>query len=99
MAPVKVAVFPLVNKDNLPEKAEEVYDEIKKCFTSAVLDGSGSIGKRYRRMDEVGTPYCITIDHDTLKNNTVTIRDRDSMKQERVKIKELVNYLYDKLSS
>jgi len=99
MAPVKVAVFPLVNKDNLPERAEKIYDEVKKCFTSAVLDGSGSIGKRYRRMDEVGTPYCITVDHDTLKNNTVTVRDRDSMKQERVKIKELVKYLYDKIYS
>jgi glycyl-tRNA synthetase len=99
MAPIPVAVFPLMKKGGLSEKAEEVYDVIKGKFTSAFYDEAGSIGKRYRRMDEVGTPYCVTIDYDTLKDNTVTVRDRDSMKQKRIKIDKLVNYLYEQVSS
>ncbi len=88
LAPIKIAVFPLMKKDGLDEKATEVYEAIRKEFTT-FYDVSGSIGRRYARQDEVGTPYCITIDHDSLKNNDVTIRDRDTTKQIRIKIKDL----------
>lgn len=88
LAPVQVAVFPLMKKDKLPEKAKKVYNILKEFYVCQ-YDEVGSIGKRYRRMDEIGTPYCITIDHQTLKDDTVTVRDRDSMKQERVKISQL----------
>lgn len=93
MAPVQVAVFPLVNKDGLPEKAYKIFWELNKDIV-AVYDDSGSIGKRYRRQDERGTPYCITVDYDTLKDKTVTIRERDSMKQKRVPTKEILKSLY-----
>jgi glycyl-tRNA synthetase len=93
VAPYTVAVFPLVNKDKLPKLAEEVHNELKCCY-KCFYDSSGSIGKRYRRMDEIGTPFCITIDYDSLKKKDVTVRYRDTMKQERVKIKELHTYLY-----
>ena len=92
IAPYKVAVFPLLNKDGLPEKALEVYEILKKEF-HCFYDSKGSIGRRYRRMDEIGTPFCVTIDHETLEDDTVTIRDRDTMKQIRVKIESLVENL------
>ena len=88
IAPIKSAVFPLVNKDKLPEFAEKVYDEIKNEFKT-FFDNKGSIGKMYRRMDEIGCKCMVTIDHDSLKNNDVTIRDVATMKQVRVKVKEL----------
>jgi len=88
IAPVEVAVFPLVNKDKIPEKAEEVYELIKKDF-NVFYDSKGSIGKMYRRMDEIGCITMITVDHDSLKDNDVTLRDRDSMKQIRVKVSDL----------
>ncbi len=92
LAPVQVAVFPLLkNKPELVEKAREVYQALKKDFRCE-FDDNGNVGKRYRRQDEIGTPYCITIDFDTLTDDTVTVRDRDTMKQERVKIGELVTY-------
>ena len=94
IAPVRVAVFPLLkNKPALVEKAREVYSLLRKNITGVVFDDNGNIGKRYRRQDEIGTPHCITIDFDTLENETVTLRDRDSGKQERVKISELINYI------
>jgi len=97
MAPYKVAVFPLLkNKPKLVKKSCEVYNNLNKEFNSAYDDNS-SIGKRYRRQDEAGTPYTITIDFDSLKNDDVTLRDRDTMKQERIKIGELVDYLKEKL--
>jgi glycyl-tRNA synthetase len=88
LAPIKAAILPLVNKDGLPEKAEEIMNLLKydHICTSEVKD---TIGKRYRRQDAIGTPYCITVDHDTLTDNCVTIRDRDTMKQERVSIDKL----------
>ncbi|GAB4130727.1 MAG: glycine--tRNA ligase [Bacteroidia bacterium] len=88
LAPIKAAVLPLVNKDGLPEKAQEIIDLLKydHIITSEEKD---SIGKRYRRQDAIGTPYCITVDHQTLEDNTVTIRERDTMKQERVSIDNL----------
>jgi glycyl-tRNA synthetase len=92
LAPVKVAVLPLLNKDGLPEKAREIVDQLKLHF-NLQYDAKDAIGRRYRRQDAIGTPYCITIDHDTLNDNCVTIRERDSMKQERVsidKVREIV---------
>ena len=89
LAPIKVAVFPLLkNKPELVEKAKEVFDNLKIKFMCE-FDDNGNIGKRYRRQDEIGTPFCVTIDFDTLKDNAVTVRDRDTMKQERIKISDL----------
>jgi glycyl-tRNA synthetase len=96
IAPYTVCVFPLVKKDGLDEKAKEVHEMLKKHFDS-FYDNSGSIGRRYARADEIGTPFCITIDYDTMKDDTVTIRDRDTTKQERVKIKDLVKIICNKL--
>jgi glycyl-tRNA synthetase len=90
LAPYKVAVLPLVAKDNLPEKAREIMDKLKLNFQCS-YEEKDSIGRRYRRQDAIGTPYCITIDNETLENNTVTIRDRDTMKQERISIEEITN--------
>jgi len=94
LAPYKVAVLPLSKK--LSEKAEEVYENLSKKFMCE-YDESGSIGKRYRRQDEIGTPFCVTIDFDTLEDNTVTIRDRDTMEQVRVKIDDLEKWIEDKI--
>ena len=94
LAPYKAAVLPLSKK--LSEKANEVYDKLSKNFMCD-YDEAGSIGKRYRRQDEIGTPYCITVDFDTLEDESVTIRDRDSMEQVRVKIDELENWLNEKI--
>ncbi len=88
LAPTKVAVLPLTKKDGLPEKARELIDALKFDFT-AQYDEKDAIGKRYRRQDAIGTPYCVTIDHQTLEDNTVTIRDRDTMKQVRVAMEEV----------
>ncbi len=93
LAPVKLAVLPLSKK--LGEKAEEIYALLSSKY-AAQYDDTGSIGKRYRRQDEIGTPYCITVDFDTLENGSVTIRHRDSMEQERMTMEELLNYLSDK---
>jgi len=92
LAPIKVAVFPLLkNKPELVKKARAIYDNLKLHFMCE-FDDHGNIGKRYRRQDEIGTPYCVTVDFDSLEKDDVTVRDRDSMKQERVKIDELVDY-------
>ena len=88
LAPIKAAILPLVKKDGLPEKAREILDELKFEF-KCVYDEKDSIGKRYRRQDAVGTPFCITIDHQTLEDNMVTVRHRDSMEQDRVAISDL----------
>lgn len=93
LAPVKVAVFPLLkNKPELVNKAKEAFNLLKEEFSSE-FDDNGNIGKRYRRQDEIGTPLCVTIDFDTLSDETVTVRDRDTMKQERVPLKELKNHI------
>ncbi len=94
LAPFKVAVLPLSKK--LSEKAEEVYTQLSKKFMCD-YDVAGSIGKRYRREDEIGTPYCVTVDFDTLEDNTVTVRDRDTMEQVRVKIDELEAWISNKV--
>ncbi|MFA5934736.1 MAG: glycine--tRNA ligase [Candidatus Paceibacterota bacterium] len=99
VAPIKIAVFPLLkNKPQLVEKAKEVYKILKKEFGAVMFDDNGNIGKRYRRQDEIGTPYCITIDFDTIeKDSMVTLRDRDTGNQERVVIEKLVDFLKTKI--
>jgi glycyl-tRNA synthetase len=90
LAPVKTAVFPLLkNKPELVERAREVYQTVKKKYGAVMWDDNGNIGKRYRRQDEIGTPQCVTIDFDTLEDGTVTVRDRDTTKQTRIKIEDL----------
>ena len=94
LAPYKVAVSPLLkNKPELVEKAREVYQDLKKVFDAVMWDDNGNIGKRYRRQDEIGTPHCVTIDFQTLEDNTVTVRNRDTTQQERVSINDLVTKL------
>jgi glycyl-tRNA synthetase len=88
LAPVKACIMPLVKKDGLPEKAREIMNQLKFDFKCA-YDEKDSIGKRYRRQDAVGTPFCITVDHQTLEDGMVTIRHRDTMSQERVAISDL----------
>ncbi len=96
LAPYKVAVFPLLaNKPELVSKARKVFEMLKNDFT-AVWDDRGNIGKRYYSQDEIGTPFCLTIDFDTLQDDTVTLRDRDTMQQERVKISEVKDFLKEK---
>ncbi len=92
-APYQVAVFPLVNKDKIPEKAREIFNSLKKARIFSLYDRGGSIGRRYARADEIGIPACITVDYDTLEDDTVTVRERDSKKQERVKIEELSKHI------
>ncbi len=95
LAPYKVAVLPLIKK-NHSEKAMEIYEMLSKNFMTS-YDEAGNIGKRYRRADAIGTPFCVTIDNDTLENDTVTLRERDSMKQITLKVEELVAYISDKV--
>ena len=97
LAPVKVAVMPLVRKDGLPEKAREIIDNLRFDF-KCQYDEKDSIGKRYRRQDAIGTPFCVTVDHQTLEDNTVTIRFRDSMEQQRVAIDQLQNIIGEQVS-
>jgi glycyl-tRNA synthetase len=97
VAPIKVGVFPLMKKDGLPEVADEVYRAVRRRF-NAFYDDSGAIGRRYRRMDEAGTPFCVTVDQETLAERTVTVRDRDAMTQERVSIDRLLEYLTPKVT-
>jgi len=96
LAPIKLAILPLVKKDGLPEKARQIIDELRFDF-KCQYDEKDSIGKRYRRQDAIGTPFCATVDHDTLQDNTVTVRDRDSMEQIRVPIDELRSLISDKV--
>ncbi|MFH0854118.1 MAG: glycine--tRNA ligase [bacterium] len=97
IAPYKVAVFPLMrNKEEIVNKAKSVYDELKLKFMTA-WDDNGNVGKRYRRQDEIGTPWCITVDYQTLEDNTVTIRDRDTMEQIRVGVEELGRWFDNRL--
>ncbi len=96
LAPVKAAVLPLVKKDGLPELAQKIMDMLKFDF-NCQYDEKDSIGKRYRRQDAIGTPFCITVDHDSIENGTVTLRYRDSMKQDRVKIEELPGIIHQQV--
>jgi glycyl-tRNA synthetase len=98
LAPIKIAILPLSKKEELAKPSEEIYQTLRKYWMTQ-YDETGSIGKRYRRQDEIGTPYCVTIDFDTLNDQAVTVRDRDTMQQERVKIPELLAYFQEKLQS
>ena len=95
LAPYKVAVLPLSKK--LSEDAEKVYEELQEYF-SVTFDETGSIGKRYRRQDEIGTPYCVTFDFDSLEDNMVTVRDRDTMEQIRIPIDQVEKYISEKIA-
>ena len=92
-----MGVFPLVKKDGLSELARDIEVGLREDFTT-FYDQGGAIGRRYRRQDEIGTPFCVTVDFDTLGDQAVTVRDRDTMQQERVAIAELVGYLKDKFN-
>jgi glycyl-tRNA synthetase len=96
IAPIKVAVLPLMKKAKLEDISQKINQDLQKKYR-VEYDVSGSIGKRYRRQDEIGTPLCVTIDYDSLDDNSVTVRDRDTMKQERISLSNLEKYLYDKL--
>jgi glycyl-tRNA synthetase len=97
IAPTKLAILPLVKKDGLPEIARELMTACKGSFM-CFYEEKDAIGKRYRRHDAIGTPFCVTVDHESLENNTVTIRHRDSMVQERVSIKELYSIIDSQVS-
>jgi glycyl-tRNA synthetase len=98
IAPVKAAVLPLSKKPELSGLAKDVFAEIAGDY-NVEYDETQSIGKRYRRQDEIGTPFCITVDFDSLEDKAVTVRERDTMKQERIKIEELKAYLDEKIKS
>jgi glycyl-tRNA synthetase len=98
LSPIKVAVFPLVNRDGMPEIARSIEKKLRQHLR-VFYDDSGAVGRRYRRQDEVGTPYCITVDSQSLEDNTVTIRDRDSMEQIRVGADNILVFLKEKLDS
>ena len=97
LAPVKAAVLPLVKKDGMPEVAIDLYRRLKRQM-ACQYDEKGSVGRRYARQDEAGTPWCLTIDGQTLSDQTVTLRDRDSLVQERVPLAEVVDMLRDRLA-
>jgi glycyl-tRNA synthetase len=98
LAPIKVAVFPLLkNKPELTDKAREIYKTLREEFGQVAWDDNGNIGKRYRRQDEIGTPYCVTIDFETLQDNCVTLRDRDTTTQQRVPIEQIIDTLKSSL--
>ena len=98
LAPVKVAVLPLQKKNGLPEIAKEIVASLRRRGWMVEYDESGSIGKRYRRQDEIGTPWCVTVDFDSAEQKTVTIRDRDSMEQVKVQIDQVTDWVAQKLS-
>ena len=96
LAPVKAAIFPLVKKEGMPEIARNIFNELKKYF-NCFYDQKGAVGRRYRRQDEAGTPFCVTVDGQTLQDNTVTVRDRDSMEQIRLSTDKILTHLREKL--
>ena len=98
LAPIKAAILPLVNKDGMPEIAEKLYRELKQDW-NVFYDDGGAVGRRYRRQDEVGTPFCITIDGETLQDQTVTIRDRDTLKQERIPLDQVAAEMRKRLNA
>ena len=97
LAPIKAAVFPLLKKDGQPEKATEIYRELKSAGVASFYDQQGAVGRRYRRQDEIGTPWCITVDHETATDDTVTLRDRDSLEQIRLPVKEVTDEILRRL--
>ncbi|MGQ0562624.1 MAG: glycine--tRNA ligase [Gemmatimonadota bacterium] len=99
IAPIKAAIFPLVNKEGMPEFAQRLHDELKRTSIPAQYDDSGSIGKRYRRQDETGTPFCFTVDGQSGSDQTVTVRDRDTLRQERIAASRVVEYVRERIAS
>ena len=99
LAPIKAAVFPLIKKAGMPERATEIYRSLKRAGIAAYYDQQGAIGRRYRRQDEIGTPFCITIDGDTADDGCVTIRDRDSLAQDRIPVEEIVDNIRCRINS
>ena len=97
IAPIKAAVFPLVKKDGMPEIAEKIQADLRANAINAFYDQSGAIGRRYRRQDEIGTPWCITVDGESVEQGTVTIRDRDTLEQVRVATDQLVTWIRERL--
>jgi glycyl-tRNA synthetase len=97
IAPIKVGVFPLVKKDGMPELSRQIHDDLRRLFP-AFYDDGGSIGRRYRRQDEAGTPFCVTVDGQSMEDRTVTVRDRDTLEQERVSVDGLATYLEERLA-
>ena len=98
LAPVKAGVFPLVKKDGMPEFAEKLAKELRRAFP-VFYDESGAIGRRYRRQDEIGTPFCITVDGQTMQDGTVTIRDRDTLQQERVASDQIRRVIAERIAT
>jgi len=98
VAPIKVGVFPLIGDDTLIKIARSIDSDLRKAGISTFYDESGTIGRRYARMDEIGTPFCITVDHDSLNDNQVTVRDRDTTKQERINIQDIISNMKEKIS-
>jgi glycyl-tRNA synthetase len=96
LAPIKTGVFPLVKKDGMPEMARKIASELRPHFP-VFYDDSGAIGRRYRRQDEIGTPFCITVDGESAGANSVTVRERDTLKQDRVSIDSLRDYIGGRL--
>ncbi len=96
IAPIKAAILPLVNRDGMPEKAHQIFDNVRKRY-NVFYDDKGAIGRRYRRQDEAGTPFCFTIDAQTMQDGTVTVRDRDTMLQERISADKITDYLHEHL--
>ena len=97
IAPIKAAVFPLVKKDGMPEKAAEIYRALQAAGIEVAYDQQGAVGRRYRRQDEIGTPFCVTVDGDTLTDGTVTVRDRDSLEQTRIPAAEVPAFVREKV--
>jgi len=97
LAPVKAAVLPLVKKDGLPEIAQKIIDDLQWDY-NVIYDEKDAVGRRYRRQDAAGTPFCITVDHQTIEDDTVTIRYRDTMEQERIKISEISEKMKETIS-
>src|SRR5690606_19258114 len=98
LAPYTAAVFPLVKKEGMPEKAHAIEADLRRRF-NVMYDEKGAVGRRYRRQDEIGTPFCITVDGQTMEDGTVTIRDRDSMRQDRIEAASVRRYIEDRVAS
>jgi glycyl-tRNA synthetase len=98
LAPIKAAVFPLVKKDGMPEVARKIHQALKAAGMACFYDEKGAVGRRYRRQDEAGTPFCVTVDGQTLQDQTVTVRDRDSLDQKRILADQVVRYVADAIA-
>jgi glycyl-tRNA synthetase len=97
LAPIKVAVFPLVKKEGMPEIARGIHEDVREAGLACFYDEKGAVGRRYRRQDEAGTPFCVTVDGQTLEDQTVTIRDRDTLEQQRIAVDGVVGFVQERL--